>query len=480
MSDSKIINNNLSSSKIDLSINNTYSIFISSNIAYFTPLIWPIIIIFDSSNKTSLYYSLYIQNKLLLINQKYIIISIDIVDIFNMNKLKSELFNELNSFCILDCIYDIDKFMTFIQTNLQNKIIIKRIYTILNYYNITETKLKLFYDLFLITEYINIINSSLFNQISNQYVDKLVFKDLDPNSLLSTFIISDDNILNRFKEIKNYFIIQSISDYYKIYFLKYNLNNAFSYIMKWSYFNKNLIKYINSLDIFDNLINYQIINIGSLVCQNFLFDIIMKPFLLYYPIRYISNYNNILSIDEYNMYSYEYKKKLGLIYYKKISTSNLSDSIYKLDGNIFEPIITINELIPETFEYKLKIKTSTDTYDICLISKLINSDLINSDLIEIEIKDNLDIYKCIIFLQLKYDLLKEINNEYLKMDDFYVQVLIIGKKQYSLKRYIILDNELLIDTDIDINIWHNPSIKKGNYRSQIFFNDIIIYYNIMA
>ena len=152
MSDSKIINNQLSSSKIDLSINNTYSVFISSYISYFTPLIWPIIIIFDSSNKTSLYYSLYIQNKLLLINQKYIIINIDIVDIFNMNKLKSDLFNELNSFCILDCIYDIDKFMTFIQTNLQKKIIIKRIYTILNYYNITETKLKLFYDLFLITE----------------------------------------------------------------------------------------------------------------------------------------------------------------------------------------------------------------------------------------------------------------------------------------------------------------------------------------
>ena len=73
MSDSKIINNSLSSSKIDLSINNTYSIFISSYIAFLTPLIWPIIIIFDSSNKTSLYYSLYIQNKLLLINQKYIV-----------------------------------------------------------------------------------------------------------------------------------------------------------------------------------------------------------------------------------------------------------------------------------------------------------------------------------------------------------------------------------------------------------------------
>ena len=471
MSDSKIINNNLSSSTIDLSINNTYSIFISSYIAYSTPLILPIIIIFDSSNKTSLYYSLYIQNKLLIINQKYMIINIDIKDLFNINKLKSDLFNEFNSFCILDCIYDIDNLMTFIQTNLQNKIIIQKIYTVLNYYNITETKLKLFYDLFLITDYINIINSSLFNQLNNQYVDKLVFKDLDQQSLLSTFVISDDKTLNRFEEIKNYFIIQSISDYYKIYFLKYNLINALIYIIKWSYFDKNLITYINSFDTFDNLINYQIINIGSLVCQNYLEDIQMKPFLSYYPIRYISNYNNILSIDEYNMNSYEYKKKLRQISYNVISTSNYSDSIYKLDGNIFEPIIIINELIPETFEYKLKLKTSTDTYDICLI---------NSNLIEIEIKDNLDIYKCIIYAQLKYDLLKYINNEYQKMDDFYIQILIIGKKQYCLKRYIIINNELLIDIDIDINIWHNPLIKKGNYRSQIFFNDLIIYYNKMG
>jgi hypothetical protein len=191
----------------------------------------------------------------------------------------------------------------------------------------------------------------------------------------------------------------------------------------------------------------------------------MKHFLSYYPIRFISNYNNILSIDECIMNSYEYKKKLRLIAYKNIYTSNYSDSIYKLDGNIFEPIIIINELIPEIFKYKLKLKTSTNTYDICLIG---------SDLIELEIKDNLDIYKCFIFLQLKYNLLKDINNEYQKIDDFYIQILIIGKKQYCLKRYIILDNELLIDTDIDINIWYNPSIKKGNYRSQIFFNDIII------
>jgi hypothetical protein len=471
MSDSKKLNNNFSNSTLDLSINNTYSIFISSYIAYFNPLIRPLIIIFDSSNKTSLYYSLYIQNKLLLINQKYMIINIDIKDLFDVNKLKSDLFSELNTFSILDCIYDIDNLMTFIQTNLQNKIIIQKIYTILNYYNITEEKLKLFYDLFLITEYINIINTSLFNQLNNQYVDELVFKDLDQQNLLSTFVISNDKTLNRFEEIKNYFIIQSISDYYKIYFLKYNLNNAFIYILRWSYFDKKLITYINSFDTFDNLINYQIINFGSIVCQNYLEDIKMKPFLSYYPIRFISNYNNILSIDEYKMDSYEYKKKLGLIFYKVIYTSNFSDSIYKLDGNIFEPIIIINELIPETLEYKLKLKTSTNAYDICLIG---------SDLIELEIIDNLDIYKCIIFLQLKYDLLKDIDNEYQKMDDFYIQILIIAKKQYCLKRYIIVNNELLIDTDIDINIWYNPSIKKGNYRSQIFFNDLIIYYNIMS
>ena len=66
------------------------------------------------------------------------------------------------------------------------------------------------------------------------------------------------------------------------------------------------------------------------------------------------------------------------------------------------------------------------------------------------------------------------------MEDFYIQMLIISKKQYNLKRYIIINNQLMEDNDIDINIWYNPFIKKGNFLSQIFFDDIIVYNNIMG
>jgi hypothetical protein len=501
MSDLNQLNNYNFNNKIDLSINNTYSIFISSYIANFTPLIYPIIILFDGSNKTSLYYSLYIQNRILLINKQYNIITIDIKINFETKLFEPYISDKFTFFYILDCIYDIEKCLTYIQSNLEDKIQIAKIYSILNYFNMSEIKLKLFYYLLSKTVVINIIDYFLFKSLNNQYLTPLVYKDLDQNNLISTFVVSSDISLNNFRETKNYFIIQSVSDYYKIYFLKHNLNNSFLYVMKWNYFSYELIHFINSLDEFDNLINYQIVSVSNIVCQNYLEDLVIQPFLINYPIRYISNYNNILMIDNYIMKSFSYQNKLKLIDNNIMKTSNFSDSIYKINGSVFEPLLTLDNMDPSIFKYTLRLSTSNSSFNIVLYnnqSDKTNSDKTNSDktnydktnydktnydktdFYETDITDNSDIYNVKIYLQLKYDKLKTLKKEYIQMEDFYIQMLIISKKQYNLKRYIIINNQLMEDNDIDINIWYNPFIKKGNFLSQIFFDDIIVYNNIMG
>ena len=511
MSDLNIININSNNkiNKINVNIKNIYSIFISSYIAYFVPNIWPIIILFDSSNKTSLYYSLFIQNKILLLDLGHQIQTIDL----KIELLSTNTTNTTNMFIILDCIYDISKLLKFIETNFQNQIMnISKIYTILNYYNIDENKLKESYDILSKMEFLNIISPSIFSKLNYQYIDICLYKELDQNKLLNTFVIPDDFALNRFKEITNYFITQSVTDYYKIYFLKNKLDNAYMYVSKWSYFSNDLIKFINSLDSFDNLINYQIINNGSLVCQNYMEDIQMNIFLTHYPIIYVSNYNNTLLIDNYTMTSYNYQKKLSLLTNDKININYLTDSIYKINGTTFNPELKIINLDQESNIYSLKLSTTTNTYDINLSMYLFRSDKVVQStepidqstepidqstepigqstepidksteqvIIKMDIIDNLDTYCVYIYLQLKFNKLKEIPREYLKISDFFIQLLIISKKQFNLKRYIILNDELLIDSDIDINIWYNPYINKGDYLSQIFFNDLNVIYNKMG
>ena len=473
---------------MNISISNIYSIFISSYICNLYNN--PIIILYDDTNKSSIYFSLLIQNRILIIlpMAKIYRININNLNISNLDTKQNQ------QYVLLDCIYDIDILIKFINTELKDLICLYKIITIINYYKIDSSVLKKSFDIFYKCVFINIIDNLLYKKLDNKFVNDLVYKTLDRDHLLDIFVIPSVNTLNNFIEIQNNFVVQHVSEFYGIYFLKNKMIESFNYVNKWIKFDQKLIKYINDLDEFENIFNYYIVNDSNIVYNNYMTDAKMINYLKKFPINYLSNYNNKLYINSYFMDNFN--GIINLTTSSQIIDNTLTQSIYKINDKQFIP--SINLLIDDktsstplgTTEFVqfpstkvfgnlqntyIQIMTKDNTYNVSLDNIIRLFEII-------DIYDLSNKYKLIIYTNFKFNLISEFDINYLDeylhdLTKFNINILIISVNQFKLTRYNIIDNQIKIDSLIDYNSYYNPVINSGDYLSQLYFNQIEINHN---
>ena len=161
------------------------------------------------------------------------------------------------------------------------------------------------------------------------------------------------------------------------------------------------------------------------------------------------------------------------------NTDDLSDSIYRINGTYFT--LTYNIILGQTYS-RIYIKSQfvTNYIDITDITNFYG---------QIDICENEEKFKLIIFSNFKYDKIEQINNNLFFSDplltiqpmtniyNYYLFFLIISKHQFRLSRYIINNDKLILDDKIIINQYYNCSILESDYLSDLFIQPINVYYN---
>ena len=503
----------------------TFSDYVSSYITKLTNIQqYPILIFYDKNIIPSYYYSLIIQNKILLSDAKKNIIPINISEIniseinisetnstisntsttsiTNTNNLISSLIgsylnkqtNILNNFIIIDCLFDysnlVDILNKFIfwskQTAKPNQLIpsfqIYFILTCLNYYNIDEVFMNANYDIICLTNFININekNKTNFNIESVQS-----YKNLNQIDLINSLVLTNNVSMTQYIEIKNSFFMQKQQSFYKIYYLFNKSTGAINYISQWNKFDNTLIKYLNSIDTFSNINSYNVVSNSSYICDCVNSNTSIGYIIKIYKINFISNNANKLFIDQYQMG--KMNKKVTLISNTILNTNDLpdlTDSIYKLDGSYFIPSYYLN----------FANKTSVKLYIIYGSTRqFISINDISTLYEQIDINNNGEHYKLIVMSNFKYDQICTIipvniitSNDPLltvqpmmDLNNYYLFFIIITKHQFRISRYKITNNKLVLDSKMKTNQYYNCPILENDYLSDLFLSPIIINSNIM-
>lgn len=471
--------NNFSDYMSQLIINNTQN-FLS----------YPILIFYDQSLTQSYYYALLIKNKILLNNtQNVILVDLSTKNIeysFLAQYLDSKK-NPLNNFVIVDCLFDYAQLITILnefinklnQTQMEQQLLIPyfQIYMIvscLNYYNINDLFLLTYYDFICLTTFINI-----YTQNDKSYIidTESSYKNLNQLDLLKLIVNTNNFTISQYVEIKNVFFSQKQKLFYKIYFLQYKNTNAVNYINQWDKFDSSLIKFFNKIDLWENIINYNTITDAVYICNVVLKNNQIGYLIKIYNISYVYNYNNKIFIDTYNMANM--KKQVLFIDSNITKTNDLSDTIYRINGTYFT--LTYNIIFGQTYS-RIYIKSQNVTNYIDIID-------ITNFYQQIDIYENNEHFKLIVFSNFKYDKIEQINNNMYFTDplltvqpmtninNYYLFFLIISKHQFKLSRYVINNNNLILDNKMNINQYYNCAILDSEYLSDLFIQPIEIYYN---
>lgn len=486
---------------------------------------YPILIFYDQTVSESYYYSLIIQNKILIenssksnnninnddLNIKKVVIPINISDILigdlsNLSNLSdlniyiysliskyiNQTYNPLNNFIIIDCLFDYKKLIDILNNfinyckNQQSSSQIVQLFKInfiiscLNYYNINELFIISNYDIICLTNFINICTE---NNIKNDIDSISSYKNLNQSELTKLIVNTNNYAINQYIEIKNVFFIQKQQSFYKIYFLYNNSINAVNYVNQWNKFDNSLIKYINSIDKFQNLNKYNIIINSSYICDTVNNKTIIGYLIKMYKINFIYNYNNNLFIDQYQMG--KMNKQIMLMSNNIYNTNNLSDSIYKINGSYFN----LSYYLDFSSEYpKIYILSESNTQSNTQSVEITD---ITNFYKQIDINENGEYYKLIIISNFKYDqvnnIIKNINindplmiiQPMININNYYIFFIIITKHQFRITRYKINNNKLILDDKMKVNQYYNCAILESNYLSDLFLTPIIINNNII-
>ena len=432
----------------------------------------PIYIYYDSSISETLYYSLLINNKLLIKDKLLNVILFDLA--IDNTVITSRLNTTCQKIIIIDCVFELKVLINYIRSNnlLSN---IANIYTYLNYYNTSIIDLKDDFLIYYLCIFINIINAERLKLYSHNYETKYSYRELCKNDLIYQLVKSDEKSLSKYVEILNTYILHKYDSFYRIYFICNFHGEIIKYINLWEILDPLLISYINSFNTFDYLTKYNIINDTSFIYSN-----IKKMTPLYYlfikfPIVYFSSVDEKIFINRFEIINsndhfksdYKIKLKSNLIY----KTDQLSDSIYKITGNSFMPNIS--------YENNAIIIKTSDSVNMIDLSKTNIFDLN----INMYISESGEIYHLFILSNLKFN--QFIYNEpdvdqidISLIDNYYIFVLILSKHQYRLLRYVLIDNKMKLDEKLEINPWYN-NIQSSNYMSKLYFNNMDLLYNIM-
>lgn len=470
---------NFSDNMSKIIINNTKNI-----------LSYPILIFYDQSITPSYYYALLIKNKILLNNTQNVVlvdISTTIIEYNTLTQYLNSKTNSLNNFIVVDCLFNYVQLITILsefinklnQLEKQTEQLIPyfQIYMIvscLNYYNIDDVFLLKYYDYICLTTFINI-----YTQNDKSYVIDTAssYKNLNQLDLLKLIVNINNFSISQYVEIKNVYFNQKQKLFYKIYFL-YNKNtNAINYVNQWDKFDSSFIKFFNKIDLWENIINYNTITDALYICDVVLKNNQISYLIKIYNINYIYNNNNKIFLDRYNMSNM--KKQILFIESNITKTDDLSDTIYKINGNYFT--LTYNIILGQPYS-RIYIKSQFITNYIDIID-------ITNFYQQIDICDNDDRFKLIVFSNFKYDKMDKIHNNVnftdplltvqpmININNYYLFFLIISKHQFRLSRYVIINNNLMLDNKMIINQYYNCAILDSDYLSDLFIQPIEFYYN---
>jgi hypothetical protein len=499
---------------------NIFSDYIISLIDNNDKKIFPIIIFYDQNSNPSYYYALLINKKLLIkySNKNIILINISkpvipietttqttqtieitqqnnlLINSLIINNINTKT-NPLNNFIIIDCLFDYSSLINILneyiiynntKKNENSSQIVPlfqpyKIISCLNYYNINKKFMYDNFDLIYKTNFINICSN---NKDISHLNSVQSYINLNQTDLLSLLVNTDNFSITQYNEIQNILMPQGYISFYKIYYLFQDSNSVINYINMWSNFDLILIKYINSLDEIQNLIKYNIVHDSIYIYKTAFNNTLLGYLLKIYKIYFISNYNNMLFINQYNMSNFD--QIINLESNNIINTNELADTIYKIDGSYFK----LNYYLDyNCFLYYpkigIQIKNNIKFVKINDITNLYESIIIEQD------KEQ---YKLLIISNFKYNFIDQIDqinqinqinqSDYLKtidqfsnLDNYYIFFIIISKYQFRISRYIIKNNQLILDDIMKINQYYNCNILESDYVSNIFINPIIIHNN---
>lgn len=451
---------------------------------------YPILIFYDQTIMPSYYYALLIKNKILLNNTQNIILidlSNKIIDNNLLTPYVNSKTNPLNYFVVVDCLFNYAQLIIILSEfannlnfnqNKYNQLIpafqIYIMFSCLNYYNIDELFLTTYYDYICLTKFVNI-----YTQNDKSYVIDTAssYKNLNQSELLNILVKTNNFSISQYVEIKNVYFTQQQKLFYKIYFL-YNKNiNAVNYINQWNKFDNSFIKFFNNIDLWENIVKYKTVTDAVYICDTVLKNNQIGYIIKIYSISYVYNNNNKIFIDRYNMSNMN--KQILFLESNSTTTNDLSDTIYRINGTYFT--LTYNIILSQSYS-RIYIKSQfvTNYIDIRDITNFYE---------QIDISENEEKFKLIVFSNFKYDKIEQINNNIFFSDplltiqpminiyNYYLFFLLISKHQFRLSRYIIDNDKLILDNKMIVNQYYNCAILESDYLSDLFIQPINIYHN---